>query len=38
MYGLATVVPEGLTNPMALLGIMLAWIVLPFLIATRRFR
>jgi Cu-processing system permease protein len=38
MYGLSTVMPEGLTNPWALLAIMLAWIVLPFYFATRRFR
>ncbi|WP_223305955.1 MULTISPECIES: ABC transporter permease [unclassified Massilia] len=38
MYGLSTVMPEGLTNPAVLMAIMLAWIVLPFIFAIRRFR
>jgi Cu-processing system permease protein len=38
MYGLATVMPEGLTNPWVLLSIMLGWIVAPFLIANWRFK
>jgi Cu-processing system permease protein len=38
MYGLATVMPEGLTNPWVLLAIMLAWIVVPFSIANWRFK
>ncbi|MBJ7310368.1 ABC transporter permease [Rugamonas sp. CCM 8940] len=38
MYGLATVMPDGLTNPLVLLGIMLAWIVAPFLLANWRFK
>lgn len=38
MYGLATVMPESLTNPMILLGIMLGWIVAPFLLANWRFK
>jgi Cu-processing system permease protein len=38
MYGLATVVPEGMTSPQALIGIMLAWIVMPFLFAKWRFK
>jgi Cu-processing system permease protein len=37
MYGLATVMPERLTDPTVLLAIMLAWIVVPFYIANRRF-
>jgi Cu-processing system permease protein len=37
MYGLATVMPERLTDPAVLLGIMVAWIVVPFLIAHWRF-
>jgi Cu-processing system permease protein len=38
MYGLSTVMPGALTNPLVLLAIMLAWIALPFLIAIRRFQ
>lgn len=38
MYGLATVMPENLTNPSVLTGIMLGWIVVPFLIANWRFK
>ncbi len=38
MYGLATVMPDSLTNPLVLLGIMLAWIVAPFLLANWRFK
>lgn len=38
MYGLATVMPGGLTDPMLLLGVMLGWIVVPFLIANWRFK
>ena len=38
MYGLATVMPDSLTNPLALGSIMLAWIVAPFLFATWRFK
>lgn len=38
MYGLATVMPEGLTNPWVLLSIMLGWIVVPFFIANWRFK
>jgi len=38
MYGLATVMPESLTNPMVLFGIMLAWIIAPFLLAHWRFK
>ena len=37
MYGLATVMPERLTDPGVLLAIMLAWIVMPFLLAHWRF-
>lgn len=37
MYGLATVMPESWTSPALLAGVMLAWIVLPFSIALRRF-
>ena len=38
MYGLATVMPENLTNPALLVGIMVAWIVTPFVIAHWRFK
>ncbi|WP_317205272.1 ABC transporter permease [Janthinobacterium sp.] len=38
MYGLATVMPEGLTDPLVLLGIMCAWVVAPFLLANWRFK
>lgn len=38
MYGLATVMPERLTDPGVLLAIMLAWIVVPFFIAHWRFK
>jgi Cu-processing system permease protein len=38
MYGLATVMPNALTNPLALASIMLGWIVVPFLIANWRFK
>jgi Cu-processing system permease protein len=38
MYGMATVVPENLTNPAVLLAIMLGWIVTPFVLANWRFR
>jgi Cu-processing system permease protein len=38
MYGLATVMPERLTNPMVLTAIMFGWIVAPFLIARWRFK
>jgi Cu-processing system permease protein len=37
MYGLATVMPERLTDPKVLLAIMLAWIVIPFFLAYWRF-
>ncbi len=38
MYGLATVMPENLTNPAVLVCIMLGWIAAPFLIANWRFK
>lgn len=38
MYGLATVMPESLTNPMVLGAIMLGWIVVPFFLANWRFK
>ncbi|HWW69469.1 MAG TPA: ABC transporter permease subunit [Duganella sp.] len=38
MYGLATVMPDSLTNPLVLLSIMLGWIVAPFLLANWRFK
>jgi Cu-processing system permease protein len=38
MYGLATVMPDSLIHPMALMGIMLGWIVVPFLLANWRFK
>ncbi len=37
MYGLATVMPERLTDPKVLLAIMLGWIVVPFYLAHWRF-
>jgi len=37
MYGLATVMPERLTDPSVLLAIMFGWIVIPFVIANWRF-
>jgi len=38
MVGLATVMPDGLTDPMALGAIMVAWIVVPFLLSIWRFK
>lgn len=38
MYGLATVMPDSLTDPLALGAIMLGWIVVPFLFANWRFK
>ncbi|WP_210411917.1 ABC transporter permease [Noviherbaspirillum sp. UKPF54] len=38
MYGLATVMPETLTNPAVLISLMLAWIVTPFILAHWRFK
>lgn len=38
MYGLATVMPDNLTNPAILVGIMLTWIVTPFIFAHWRFK
>jgi Cu-processing system permease protein len=38
LYGLATVMPEHMTNPGLLGGVMLAWIAVPFAIATWRFK
>ena len=38
LYGLATVMPEQMTSPGLLAGVMLAWIALPFAIATWRFK
>jgi Cu-processing system permease protein len=38
MYGLATVMPDRLTDPLVLSGVMLGWIVIPFLIAHWRFK
>lgn len=38
MYGLATVMPERLTDPTVLVGVMLAWVVVPFLLAQSRFK
>ena len=38
MYGLATVMPDRLTHPMVLTGIMLGWIIGPFLFAKWRFK
>lgn len=38
MYGLATVMPERLTDTRVLTGIMFGWIVMPFSVACWRFR
>lgn len=38
MYGLATVMPENLTNPVVLVTVMLGWIVAPFALAAWRFK
>ncbi|AVR99088.1 ABC transporter permease [Pseudoduganella armeniaca] len=38
MYGLATVMPPGWTQPVALCAVMAAWIALPFTFAYWRFR
>lgn len=38
MYGLATVMPDNLTNPAVLIGIMLVWIITPFIFAHWRFK
>lgn len=38
MYGLATVMPEKLTDPKVLVALLLSWIVAPFLIANWRFK
>ncbi|MDQ1923041.1 ABC transporter permease [Massilia pseudoviolaceinigra] len=38
MYGLATVMPGGLTDPVVLLAIMAAWVVIPFLLANWSFK
>ncbi len=38
MYGLATVMPDKLTDPAVLVGIMLTWIVTPFIFAHWRFK
>jgi Cu-processing system permease protein len=38
MYGLATVMPEALTNPALLIAVMLGWIVVPFVLANWRFK
>lgn len=38
MYGLATVVPDALTNPGVLIGILLGWITVPFVFAHWRFK
>ncbi|MDB5918062.1 MAG: hypothetical protein JWR40_2296 [Massilia sp.] len=38
MYGLATVMPDSLTNPALLVAILLGWIAVPFCCATWRFK
>jgi Cu-processing system permease protein len=38
MYGLATVMPDGLTHPTVLMSVMLGWISVPFLLANWRFK
>ena len=38
LYGLATVFPESLANPLLLGGVMVAWIVGPLALAIWRFK
>jgi Cu-processing system permease protein len=38
LYGLATVMPEHMTDPALLVGVMLAWIAVPFAVAAWRFK
>lgn len=38
LYGLATVMPDHLTNPAVLVAILLGWIVAPFMVAHWRFK
>lgn len=38
MYGLASVVPNALGNPLTMAGVMLVWIVAPLVIANWRFK
>lgn len=38
MYGLATVLPPAMAHPAVLVGVMLAWIVIPLGIASWRFK
>jgi Cu-processing system permease protein len=38
LYGLAAIVPPALASPWLMGGAMLAWIIVPLAIATRRFR
>lgn len=38
MYGLATVMPDTLTNPAVLVAVMLGWIIAPFIVAHWRFK
>lgn len=38
LYGLASVMPESLGNPLTMGAVMVAWIVLPLLIANWRFK
>ncbi|MBZ0086817.1 MAG: ABC transporter permease [Thermomonas sp.] len=38
LYGLASVMPESLGNPLTMGGVMLAWIVFPLLLANWRFK
>jgi len=38
MYGLATVMPDTLTNPAVLVAVMLGWIIAPFIVAHWRFQ
>jgi Cu-processing system permease protein len=38
MYGLATVMPDTLTNPAVLVGVMLGWIIAPFIVAHWKFK
>ncbi|MNU01084.1 hypothetical protein D3C72_2443830 [compost metagenome] len=38
MLGLATVVPDAMTDPALLGAVLAAWIVVPFGVATWRFR
>jgi len=38
LYGLASVVPQSLGNPLTMGGVMAAWIALPLALANWRFK